>query len=110
MKWEEGAKESIVVESGPEQINDFSKMHGRTGVVVDQLNTVYVADYYNLRIIRWPKGATQGSVIAGGNGRGKGSNQLFFPQGLSFDRYGNLYVADQGNFRVQKFNIKQMTN
>jgi sugar lactone lactonase YvrE len=75
------------------------------GVVVDQLGTVYVADFGNDRIMRWVKGATQGSVIVGGNGIGEQSSQLNLPIGLSFDRHGNLYVVDYGNHRVQKFNI-----
>ena len=80
-------------------------MSNPEGVVVDQLGTVYVADYGNARIMRWPKGATQGSVIVGGNGGGGQSNQLNVPFGLSFDRHGNLYVVDRGNHGVQKFKI-----
>ncbi len=76
------------------------------GVVVDQLGTVYVADYKNGRIMRWVKGATEGSVIVGGNGGGGQSNQLSGPFGLSFDRHGNLYVADFGNHRVQKIQYR----
>jgi sugar lactone lactonase YvrE len=74
-------------------------------VVVDQLGTVYVAEWGNHRIMRWVEEATQGSVIVGENGGGVESNQLASPVGLSFDRYGNLYAVDAGNFRVQKFDI-----
>ena len=78
------------------------------GVVVDQLDTVYVADaVINDRIMRWAKGATKGSVIVGGNGRGGQSNQFNVPIGLSFDRHGNLYVVEHENHRVQKFNIEK---
>jgi sugar lactone lactonase YvrE len=73
--------------------------------VVDQLETVYVADTDNHRIMRWPKGAKQGTIIVGGNGKGGQPNELHLPIGLSFDRHGNLYVVDYGNHRVQKFNI-----
>ena len=69
------------------------------------MDTVYVADCGNARIMRWMKGATQGNIIVGGNGEGEQSNQLNCPIGLSFDRHGNLYVVDYGNHRVQKFNI-----
>ncbi|CAF5052386.1 unnamed protein product [Rotaria sp. Silwood1] len=103
MKWEECAKQGIVVAGG--QGTSLAQLEPE-GVVVDQLGTVYVAEGRNNRIIRWPKGATQGSVIVGGNGQGAQSNQLNGPISLSFDRHGNLYVADRGNNRVQKFNIE----
>ena len=74
------------------------------GVVVDQLGTVYVADWGNDRIMRWPKRAREGSIVVGQRGTGQQPNQLRRPTGLSFDRYGNLYVVDSGNFRVQRFN------
>jgi DNA-binding beta-propeller fold protein YncE len=105
MKWMEGAKEGIVVAGGQGQGNSLRQLSSPRGVVVDQLDTVYVADRGNARIMRWMKGATQGNIIVGGNGRGKQSNQLNYPVGLSFDRHGNFYVVDNENHRVQKFNI-----
>ncbi|CAF1537806.1 unnamed protein product [Rotaria sp. Silwood1] len=101
----EGAKQGIVVAGGQGKGNGLTQLTSPQGVVVDQLGTVYVADWENNRIMRWPKGATQGSVIVGGNGSGEQSNQLNGSIGLSFDRHGNLYVVDWGNHRVQKFNI-----
>ncbi|CAF4766885.1 unnamed protein product, partial [Rotaria sp. Silwood2] len=79
MKWVEGAKQGIVVAGGQGQGNGLTQMSRPEGVVVDQLGTVYVADYENDRIMRWPQGATQGSVIVGGNGIGEQSNQLNGP-------------------------------
>jgi DNA-binding beta-propeller fold protein YncE len=105
MKWMEGAKEGIVVAGGQDEGNSLRQFSYPQGVVVDQLDTVYVADDGNARIMRWIKGATQGNIIVGGNGQGKQSNQLNGPFGLSFDRHGNLYVVEYGNDRVQKFNI-----
>ncbi|CAF1557410.1 unnamed protein product, partial [Rotaria sp. Silwood1] len=93
------------VAGGQGQGNDLTQLSSPRGVVVDQLGTVYVADWRNDRIMRWPKGATQGSVIVGGNGSGEQSNQLNWPVGLSFDRHGNLYVVDWRNHRVQKFDM-----
>ncbi|CAF5177654.1 unnamed protein product [Rotaria sp. Silwood1] len=106
MKWEEDATQGIIVAGGQGEGNSLTQLNHPQGVVVDQLGTVYVTDYWNHRIMRWPKGATQGSVIVGGNGQGAQSNQLYCPIGLSFDRHGNLYVVDWGNSRVQKFNIE----
>ncbi|CAF0994039.1 unnamed protein product [Rotaria sordida] len=106
MKWEEGAKQGIVVADGQGAGNSLLQLDRPNGVVVDQLGTVYVADFGNHRIMRWPKGATQGSIIIGGNGEGAQSNQFNGSISLSFDGHGNLYVVDYYNNRVQKFNIK----
>ncbi|CAF5161327.1 unnamed protein product [Rotaria sp. Silwood1] len=106
MKWEEDATQGIVVAGGQGKGNSLTQLKEPDGVVVDQLGTVYVADFRNYRIMSWPKGATQGSVIVGGNGKGAQPNQFRCPACLSFDRHGNLYVVDWGNQRVQKFNIE----
>ncbi|CAF5104818.1 unnamed protein product, partial [Rotaria sp. Silwood1] len=79
MKWEEGAKQGIVVAGGQGYGNSLTQLNEPEGVIVDQLGTVYVADSWNHRIMRWPKGATQGSVIVGGNGSGAWSNLLNGP-------------------------------
>ena len=100
-----GAKEGIVVAGGQGAGNGPTQLSNPRAVVVDQLGTVYVADFSNHRVMRWLKGATQGNVVIGGNGQGGQANQLNGPIGLSFDRQAILYVADFGNHRVQKFNI-----
>ncbi|CAF5089606.1 unnamed protein product, partial [Rotaria sp. Silwood1] len=79
MKWEEGATQGIVVAGGHGQGSSLTQMHDPNGIVVDQLDTVYVADSLNHRIMRWSKGATQGSVIIGGNSYGAQSNQFAYP-------------------------------
>jgi streptogramin lyase len=110
MKWIKGATEGIVVAGGQGQGNSLTQLSDPYGVVVDQLGTVYVADYTNQRVMRWPKGATQGSVVVGGNGGGGAANKFSGPLYVSVDRQGNLYVTDQCNHRVQKFNIEPSLN
>ena len=80
--------------------------HILRGVVVDQLDTVYVADFGNARIMRWMKGATQGNIIVGGNGEG----ETIKPTQLALSVYHSIDMvismsSISGNHRVQKFNI-----
>ena len=105
MKWVKGAKEGIVVAGGQGEGNGLSQLSSPQGIIVDQLGTVYVADWGNARVMRWLKGVEEGTIVVGGNGVGQQSNQLNGPIDLSFDRANNLYVLEWGNHRVQRFEV-----
>ena len=105
-----GAKEGIVVAGGQGQGNGLTQLSNPRGVIVDQLGTVYVADYSNDRIMCWVKGATKGSVVVGRNSIGIQANQFTGPLDLSLDRQNNLYVVDHSNNRIQKFDIERNSN
>jgi hypothetical protein len=77
-----------------------------SGIIVDHLGNIYVADGYNDRVMRWINGAKEGTIVVGGNGRGNETNQLFDPSDLLFDKNGNLYVYDAANHRLQKFLVE----
>ena len=94
--------DSVIAGSGKPGKN-LTQLNNPTGVIVDNMGTVYVADSKNHRVMRWFPGEAQGTIIAGGAGFGRAANQLNEPVALSFDREGNLYVVDRGNNRVQKF-------
>ncbi|CAF4409697.1 unnamed protein product, partial [Rotaria magnacalcarata] len=66
-------------------------------------HSVYVSQYWNLRVVKWTKGATVGIVVAGGHGNGYGLSELYGPQGLLVDTLGTLYVADEENCRVMRW-------
>ncbi|CAF4713696.1 unnamed protein product [Rotaria sp. Silwood2] len=106
MKWTKGAKEGIIVAGGNGKGDAVTQLHYPNGLFVDRLNTVYVADSENYRIMRWPQGATSGSIIVDGNHKSDQENELDYLKGLSFDRHGNLYVVDFWRHRVQKFSIE----
>ncbi len=77
-----------------------------TGVFVDSLGNIYVADEFNNRIQKFPAGstsATNGITVAGGNGNGSNGDQLSNPRSVYVDRLGNIYIADEQNNRVQKW-------
>ena len=66
---------------------------------------VFVAEYFNGRVMCWPSDSKEGHVVVGGNGKGEGSNELNKPIGLVFDRANNLYVVDSENHRIQRFDV-----
>jgi len=105
MKWLKGAKEGIVVAGGQGYGNSLKQLLLPQGLVVKESGDVYVADYYDARIMCWPSDSKEGNVIVGENGEGEGSNQLHYPIGLVFDRANNLYVVDSENHRIQRFDV-----
>ena len=75
-----------------------------TGVTLDPMGNVYVADAGNSRIQFFPAGQTVGTTIAGMSGfAGSNASQLLSPYTVRLDSQLNLYVADTGNNRVQKY-------
>jgi hypothetical protein len=60
MKWEKGANEGILVAGDP-----LTQLSHPRGLFVDTLDTLYVIDGVNNRVMRWPKDAKQGIAIVG---------------------------------------------
>ncbi len=104
---------------------DFTSMTGATSkvnlsapesVAVDSAGNVWVADSYNMRVLRFSPPLSNGMaadlVIGQANFAGNEPNQglsvpngagFWFPRGLDFDSQGRLYVADLYNNRVLRF-------
>ncbi|UJR12669.1 hypothetical protein I4U23_016843 [Adineta vaga] len=88
-------------------LNQFSSPSGLC--ITRDGQTLYVADYYNNRVMKWTIGATAGSVVAGdANGAAGATSQLLkLPGNIALDPTETyLYVADYGNHRIQRFRIK----
>jgi sugar lactone lactonase YvrE len=85
----------------PITIGNSITLSGPSGVTVDGLGNVYIADTGNNRIVEVPflngalvgSSATALSISAGGTA-------LKSPAGLAVGPYGGLYIADTGNNRV----------
>ncbi|MBK9316292.1 MAG: HYR domain-containing protein [Acidobacteria bacterium] len=80
-----------------------------TGLAVDALDNLYVADSGNNRVRRIDTTtgvitnfAGNGGLGYGGDGVGATLTSLNNPTGLAFDAIGNLYIADRNNHRVRK--------
>lgn len=75
-----------------------------TGIMLDPMGNLYVADYSNHRIQMFERGIFNGSTILGETSTyGSLSNLLYNPYFVAFDSDFNLYVADTSNHRIQKF-------
>jgi sugar lactone lactonase YvrE len=80
---------------------------GPTGIAIDGMGNLFVADTANHTIRKvTPTGAVSTiGGLAGVSGRsdGVGRNARFLmPLSLTFDRVGNLYVSDSGNHTIRK--------
>ena len=94
--------------SGNGGVATAAKLNHPTGVAVDTLGQVYIADGYNNTIrmidlndtIRMVAGnSTPG--FGGDLGNALGAN-LFRPMGVSVDAYGSIFIADANNQRIRK--------
>ncbi|MDD4445962.1 MAG: PKD domain-containing protein, partial [Eubacteriales bacterium] len=86
---------------GSEGSSDVETFSYPTGIAVDAVGNVYVADFLNhcIRIFD-----SSGTFIATWGSYGSGNDQFNRPTGIAVDAAGNVYVADYYNNRIQKFN------
>jgi trimeric autotransporter adhesin len=79
-----------------------------TGVAVDSVGNLYIADTGNSRIRKVTPGgiittaAGNGSVGSSGDGGQATSAQLSSPNAVAVDSAGNVYIDDTGNNRIRK--------
>jgi sugar lactone lactonase YvrE len=84
--------------------NGLSQFNDPYGLYIDDDETIYVADYYNHRVVEWKSGATSGQVVAGGNGQGNQANQLNRPSAVIVDKEtDSLIICDYENQRVVRW-------
>ena len=85
----------------------FAQLSSPSGVVVDSLNNLYIADYGNNRIRKVANNVITtvvGTGTAGysGDGGAATSATIRSPAGVALDAFRNLYVADSGNSCIRK--------
>ncbi|CAF3837070.1 unnamed protein product [Adineta steineri] len=74
------------------------------GLCVNDDETIFIADFWNHRILELKKNATVGKVVAGGNGQGNNLNQLDRPTDVILDKETNsLIICDYENKRVMRW-------
>jgi sugar lactone lactonase YvrE len=100
-KW---IQNGIIVAGGNGQGNEVNQLSCPNGLYVADDETIYVADYYNHRIVEWKNGATGGRVVAGGNGQGNRNDQLNGPINVIVDNESDsLMICDYNNKRVVRW-------
>lgn len=94
--------------NGDNQAATLAEMNGVSGLAIDRLGNLYVADMYNNRIRKINLTGYIETIAGSGVGSFSGDNgpasaaSLYSPFSLTFDTIGNLYVADEGNHRIRK--------
>src|SRR5262245_19962818 len=73
---------------------------GATGIAVDSMHNVFVADSSSTRIEKY---SPDGELLLSFGTTGSGPGQLDRPSDVALDSAGNIYVADTNNNRIQKF-------
>jgi sugar lactone lactonase YvrE len=97
-KW---STNGTTVAGGNGKGEQFDQLNHPGGLYVDDNQTVYVADFYNHRVVAWSSETTSGQVVAGGNGQGSALHQLSGPTDVIMDRSTySLLICDLGNKRV----------
>lgn len=79
------------VGSGLNQLNDSY------GVFVDSDGAVFVADYFNHRVVKWSEGASNGTVLAGGECGDISQGQLCHPSAITLDKEGTMFITVEDN-------------
>jgi len=91
------------VAGGNGEGNDDDQLSNPYQIFVDNNQTIYIADYFNHRIMKWFNNLQEGLVVAGGNGYGEGLDQLKLPHSIVVDQMGTMYIVDFGNDRILRW-------
>jgi sugar lactone lactonase YvrE len=80
------------------------------GLYIHNDETVYIADFWNHRIVEVKRDATIRKVVAGGNGQGNNMNQLDRPTDVIVDKEtDSLIICDYKNGRVMRWSCQEGT-
>ncbi|CAF1209399.1 unnamed protein product [Adineta steineri] len=108
-KFSKGRQNAITVAGGNKQGKQLNQLKHPHGIFIDKNKNIFIADYYNHRIVEWKYNAKEGQIIAGANSSGNQINQLNRPIDVIVDQQNHsIIIADKGNRRViQWLNQKQ---
>ncbi|UJR20466.1 hypothetical protein I4U23_023595 [Adineta vaga] len=98
-------KEGVTVAGDKYTGTGTNQLRSPTAIIFDsKLNTLYVADTGNARIVTWQSNAKQGAIVAGGNGNGDRLDQFGWISSMLLDSEdGSLVVCDSRNRRIVRW-------
>ncbi|CAF1472396.1 unnamed protein product [Adineta steineri] len=97
-KWKQNV---ITVAGGNEEGEELNQLNRPAGIFIDKKKSIFIADFYNHRIVEWKYNAKEGQIIAGGNKQGNRMDQLNHPTDVIVDQQNHsIIIADNGNRRV----------
>ncbi|CAF3926629.1 unnamed protein product [Adineta steineri] len=97
-KWKQNA---ITVAGGNGEGQQLNQLCYPEGIFIDDKKNIFIADFYNHRIVEWKYNATEGQIIASENGQVGEINQLNHPTDVIVDQQNHLIIiADYDNKQV----------
>ncbi|CAF4297014.1 unnamed protein product, partial [Adineta steineri] len=105
-KWQQNA---ITVAGGNEEGQELNQLNWPKRIFIDKNKSIFIADWFNHRIVEWNYNAKEGQIIVGGNGQGNRMDQLNHPVDvIVYQQNHSVITADLENRRViQWLNQKQ---
>ncbi|CAF1486641.1 unnamed protein product [Adineta steineri] len=107
--WNKWKQNAITVAGANRKEQELSQLYYPQGIFIDEKKTIFIADYYNHRVVEWAYNAKDEQIIAGGNKQGNRMHQLKGPTDVIVDQESHsIIIADYPNRRViQWFNQSQ---
>lgn len=104
-------KDGLILAGGNGYGSRSHQLRHPQGIFVDEDGTIYIADFFNHRIVQWKPNMNEGKVVAGGNGQGDRRGQLNFPTDVIKDQIHNsLIICERGNKRVVSWSLADGTD
>ncbi|CAF0816013.1 unnamed protein product [Adineta steineri] len=108
LKWKQNA---ITVAGGNGQGQQLNQLNGPQGIFIDKNKNIFIADFWNHRIVEWKYNSNDVQIIAGGNGQGNRMDQLDRPTDVIVDEQTHsIIIADLGNRRVIQWSNQKQQN
>jgi len=104
-KW---SQNGITIAGGNGSGNDISQLYNPLSVCIDDDDqTVYIADYWNNRILSWKLGAISGQIVVNGTTERDRIDQLNCPRDVIINKKtDSLIICDKGNRQVVQWPLR----
>ncbi|CAF1071359.1 unnamed protein product [Adineta steineri] len=97
-KWKQNAINVAGINGPGQHLYQLNFPHG---IFIDKNKNIFIADWWNHRIVEWKYNAKEGHIIAGGNRQGNRIDQLNCPIDVIVNQQNHsIIIADRGNNRV----------